>query len=547
MKKFFVCGLVLLLVCTVVASQQPDAPAWNVTLLTNTVANSDLTVVNRCRRSHQFQIQVQNAPFLQLSANQASVSGAQTKVLPVKFDTRNLAPGVYHGAVVVICLSCSKEPTCTQDREVLQVILTVTDPPQGQPPGPSNASTSDAPSTSQPSSPTSGTSGQQSDGPPITAISTSEEKDPCREDCEKLRLLAEQKGAAAAAAQSVADKMKTGADQAERAAKDADDAAAKAARAAQPDTANGKITVDGEIFDQADSEWLDAKREALFGEWQAGRISAEEQQRQRAELSGADALRKAREERLAKAAELKQAAENAKADADKARDAAETAQTEAAAAQHSSEVARNEAADARKKYDECLKEVEDECRRVAEAKAAADARAAAEAAADKRARKEDEERRRNEDAARAKAASDHEYLLDNIKKLGLITYRPKANLKVPGALDYVFDPLRKLAGQTVTDFLQTVAGQIGGGPIPTETINALGELYKAMGSFFDIRTAGGKRTAYNKLLKMINPRANPPRRYTHDEALDKIDRMEKLMRELRDKLGQALDQAKANR
>lgn len=71
--------------------------------------------------------------------------------------------------------------------------------------------------------------------------------------------------------------------------------------------------------------------------------------------------------------------------------------------------------------------------------------------------------------------------------------------------------------------------------------------YKAMGSFFDIRTAGGKRTAYNKLLKMINPRTNPPRKYTHEEAIDKIDRMEKLMRELRNKLEQALDQPKANR
>ncbi|HUE82967.1 MAG TPA: hypothetical protein VMM84_12710 [Pyrinomonadaceae bacterium] len=326
MNRSFSCSLVLLLVCTVVAGQQPDAPAWNVALQTNTVANSDLTVANRCRKSHQFQIQVQNAPFLHLSANQANVRGGQSQVLPVKFDTRNLAPGVYQGTVLVICVSCSKEPTCMQDREVLQVILTVTAPPPGpgQPPGPANApspSTRGAPSTTQPTSTTSGAPSQQAAADPTLAVaSTSEEKDPCaiqREDCEKLRLLAEQKEAAAAAAKSEADKMKAASDQAENAAKVADDAAAKAARAAQPTSEGGKISIDGETFDQADSEWLDAKREALFGEWQAGRISSEEQQRQRAALSGPDALRKAREERLAKAAELKQAAEQAKANADK--------------------------------------------------------------------------------------------------------------------------------------------------------------------------------------------------------------------------------------
>ena len=137
MIRFLPCALlVLTVVGAVIAQQPPPSAPWNVTMQTKTVADSNLTVVNRCKKNHQFQIQLQNVPFLQLSANQANVKGGQTQVIPVKFDTRNIAPNVYHGTVVVICLSCSSEPTCTQNREVLQVTLTVTPQPPGagQPP-----------------------------------------------------------------------------------------------------------------------------------------------------------------------------------------------------------------------------------------------------------------------------------------------------------------------------------------------------------------------------------------------------------------------------
>jgi|GEM_PF-7092495 len=111
---------------------------------TNTVADSTLSVVNRCKQNHQFQIQTHNVPFLQVSANQANVKGGATQVIPVKLDTRNMAPGVYQGQVLVICVSCKSETTCTQDREVLQVNLRVTGDP---------AATA-SPSTPQPNQPT---------------------------------------------------------------------------------------------------------------------------------------------------------------------------------------------------------------------------------------------------------------------------------------------------------------------------------------------------------------------------------------------------------
>jgi hypothetical protein len=138
MIRFLSCAIFFLAIAGAFIAQQPPPSApWNVTMQTNTVADSNLTVVNRCKKNHQFQIQTQNVPFLQLSANQANVKGGQNQVLPVKFDTRNLAPGVHQGTVLVLCRTCGSEPTCTQDREVLQVNLTVTGEPTGTPTSPS--------------------------------------------------------------------------------------------------------------------------------------------------------------------------------------------------------------------------------------------------------------------------------------------------------------------------------------------------------------------------------------------------------------------------
>jgi hypothetical protein len=118
--------LFLTLVGPVAAQPPAQTPAWDVTLKTNTVANSNLEVVNRCKKNHQFQIQTTNLPFLHFSSTQLSVKGGGKELVPVKFDTSNLAPGVYQGSVLVICQSCKGEATCTQDREVLQVVLRVT-------------------------------------------------------------------------------------------------------------------------------------------------------------------------------------------------------------------------------------------------------------------------------------------------------------------------------------------------------------------------------------------------------------------------------------
>jgi len=138
--------LFLLVLVGAVATQQPtQTAAWDVTLKTNTVADSTLTVVNRCKQDHQFQIQSTNVPFLHFSSTQVKVKGGNTQLVAVKFDTRNVAPGVYQGTVLVICQSCKGESTCMQDREVLPVTLRVTgDSPAS---GPAAAPTPNQPTT----------------------------------------------------------------------------------------------------------------------------------------------------------------------------------------------------------------------------------------------------------------------------------------------------------------------------------------------------------------------------------------------------------------
>ena len=236
MTRFLACAFFLLAICGPLIAQPPPASApWNVTLQTNTVADSNLTVVNRCQKNHQFQIQLQNVPFLQLSTNQANVKGGQTQVIPVKFDTRNLAPGVYQGQVLVICASCKGEATCTQDREVLQVNLTVTP----EPPGPGQP-----PATSQP--PSNQAAGQ---GPGVPANLSL--------DLANLR-------EAQAAAQEAADKVKRAAETAEQDARNAK-AQADAARKAVTDAVK-EVNKAHDAVAEAEKERDRANREGTTAE-----------------------------------------------------------------------------------------------------------------------------------------------------------------------------------------------------------------------------------------------------------------------------------------
>lgn len=525
-----ICFLVVLTV-----SMMAQQPAWNVTLAPNSTARSNLSVVNQCRNPHNFELQRENVPFLTIGQNQVQVSGGTTVEVPVRFDTAGLATGTYQGQVLVICLTCRSEPTCSQDRSVLPVIVNVSAPPQ--------PIATPKPTPKPSPSPT----GVQFSGPPRLSAPTGQQNTPGQtiaafeqlvgggcfdllSDCDKLRQSSAEAEAAANSAQNTADDSRRAADDAEAKAAAADAAAKKAADAAKPANSSGSITSDGETFSDADNAWLDAKKKKLFDDWQAGRISAEEQQAQRAALSGPDALKKAREERLANEAKLKKEAEAAKAAADAARTAADKEKADAAAAQKAADAEKAAAAAALEAYKKCLKAAEEECARIAAEKKKKDDAAAAAAAIQAA-----NDKKKKEDLARAAAQqAEIDYLLDNFKRLGLITHLPTTN--IPDPLDPAFDALQKLTGESIRNFLQSVAGQVGGGPIDPSLITGLGEAYKAMSALFSLRTKAGLERVHRLLTtKIINPKTGKV--YTDDQAWNKIKRMEDLMDKIKARLG----------
>ncbi|MGQ0761639.1 MAG: hypothetical protein ACT4OT_06430 [Acidobacteriota bacterium] len=299
MSRVLSCAFLLLIICGAVTAQQPPASApWNVTLQTNTVADSTLTVVNRCKKNHQFQIQTQNVPFLQLSANQVNVKGGQTQVVAVKFDTRNTPPGVYQRTVLVACLTCKSEGTCTQDREVLQVILTVTAAPlgPGQPPPPSNAP-SPSTTTSPPTRPKSPTVGDQN-------LSL---------DLESLRK-------AEAEAQAAADKARQAFETAEQDARNAQ-AQANAARKAVADAvkdvndATNAVAEAEKERDRANREGTTAEREAARAALKKAEddLAAKQKALRDAQAAAAGNSQRAADEAAKKAAEKKAEADRAEA------------------------------------------------------------------------------------------------------------------------------------------------------------------------------------------------------------------------------------------
>jgi len=98
-----------------------------VTLKPDNHATSNLEIENHCKNSHNFNVTKEDMAFLEYSAaTPVKVSGRQSYKLPVRFNTNGMTPGQYRGTVLVVCLDCKSESTCTQDRENLPVILNVT-------------------------------------------------------------------------------------------------------------------------------------------------------------------------------------------------------------------------------------------------------------------------------------------------------------------------------------------------------------------------------------------------------------------------------------
>jgi hypothetical protein len=114
----------------------PKGNLWDVILVVGFRGQSNVSLRNGCKKTHDFEVTPRDLPFLQLQDKATvKVPGASTQNLPVIFDTRGLQPGLYEGKVEVDCKTCRQEKGCTQDRQTIPVRLTVTPAPTARPPG----------------------------------------------------------------------------------------------------------------------------------------------------------------------------------------------------------------------------------------------------------------------------------------------------------------------------------------------------------------------------------------------------------------------------
>jgi hypothetical protein len=493
-------GFISVMVFAVIGFAQDSSgkPAWNVTLPADKTAGSNITVQNRCSNTHSFTLERQSVPFLTISQNQVQVAGGANQIVPVSFNTTGLAPKTYQGQVLVVCLTCASEPTCSQDREVLPVVLTVTGTPK---------------STEKPA---------DNDTDPVP--SDIEKKDPClalENRCDDLKAKAHRKEAEAAGAQSAADAAKTPADSAETKAKTAEQAAKDAEAAAKDDPSDYKAKVNEQDYSSADVAYRLVLQAEINRAQKAGEISNAEHKKQ----TEANTTKKARDERLKNLEQIGKEAAAAKKAADEARKAADEAKKVADAAQEAANAAKGEAEAARKAYDECIDKINEECKKIkAElARIEKEARDATDAAAAKLKLEEDRKKKAAADAQ--ELLEKDKYLIDNIKKLGLIDSR-LIGRDAPSIYQWLPRWLQTPVAMLVEAGTQT--------PIPIDALQAIARMYGLASSLLDPCTALGKRKTLERLNEMINPKTGS--KYTDNEAFEKMSGICDLFARMRDKL-----------
>jgi chemotaxis protein histidine kinase CheA len=507
------CSLLILSTTALLSAQEPiEQPVWEITLEADRSAPSTVTILNRCKGKHSFEINAPTLAFMSFpETNSAKVKGGQTEVVPVLFDTSGVAPGLYTGEIVVLCLSCGKEPTCTQDRDTFPVKLTV--------PG-----------------------GVGSEAP---ALTTDSDEDPCVDpprECEELREAAWQKESEAAGAEIAAQEAREQVESLEKEARELDSAhSEKAAEAANPGEGDSYIE-DADTGRRVTSRDLELKRAALREAWdsyKAGDLTAEELEARWDELNDLEATEKLREKDRREREEKQTEADDLKRRADMARTAADAASQAAAAAEAAARQAREAAAAARAAYEECIERWRDRCARLAEERRQEEAArikreqdAATAAAEAERQTRLAEERRQAAEAARQARIDHNRYLLENIRDLGLISY--PGFWETPGLWDWLPDVIENPVGNFLEDQARI--------PIPTDTIKAIGGLYNIVGALLDPCTAAGMRKTIERLEDRTNPRTGST--YTLMEAITKTDEMCTVLRRLKSNAERAKLQSK---
>lgn len=121
LSSVFACVILTL----AVSAQIPQQFIWKITFVADSVGKSKISVQNRCRQTHDFAITGRNVPFLDFDKRKVSVRGGSTENVSVSVDTSKLSRRSYQGEVTLFCLTCAKERSCRQSRDVLNVTLNV--------------------------------------------------------------------------------------------------------------------------------------------------------------------------------------------------------------------------------------------------------------------------------------------------------------------------------------------------------------------------------------------------------------------------------------
>jgi subtilisin family serine protease len=100
---------------------------WRFSMKQNQTASSNITASNACRQPHRFEIVMQGLPpFMRLQGETAFlVPPLSQHVVPVQFDSNGLSLGLHEGRVAIHCLTCRTEKTCSQDYQLLHILMTV--------------------------------------------------------------------------------------------------------------------------------------------------------------------------------------------------------------------------------------------------------------------------------------------------------------------------------------------------------------------------------------------------------------------------------------
>ena len=130
-EKLAVC-LAILCAGSPVQAQVPGVPGvsefdWRFSIKANSTASSNIEARNICRKPQRFEIVMQGLPAFVHVLGEPGIlvpPGAANQV-PVKFDSTGLSAGLHEGKVVVRCVTCRTEPTCTTDHQVLHIFMTV--------------------------------------------------------------------------------------------------------------------------------------------------------------------------------------------------------------------------------------------------------------------------------------------------------------------------------------------------------------------------------------------------------------------------------------